>query len=126
MTFLIVDDNQRMRQSIRRTILRQIPEHHTFYDASNGGEAIDVYHRFHPDWVLMDIKMEPIDGLAASRAIMAAHPDAKIIILTQYDSSIYRRAAKGAGTRAFLLKEHLSEIANVLSTFPRRDDSPED
>jgi DNA-binding NarL/FixJ family response regulator len=125
MTFLIVDDNQRMRQSIRRTILRQIPEHHTFYDASDGGEAIDLYERFHPDWVLMDIKMEPIDGLAASRAIMAAHPDAKIIVLTQYDSSIYRRAAKGAGTRAFLLKEHLSEIANVLSTFPHGDASCE-
>jgi len=125
MTFLIVDDNQRMRQSIRRTIVRQIPDHHTFYDASDGGEAVDLYERFHPDWVLMDIKMEPIDGLAASRAIMAAHPDAKIVVLTQYDSSIYRQAAKEAGTRAFLLKEHLSEIANVLSTFSRTDASCE-
>jgi len=123
MTFLVVDDNQRMRQSIKSAILHQVPDHHTFHDASDGGEAIDLYDRIRPDWVLMDIKMEPIDGLAASRAIMAAHPEAKIIILTQYDSRLYRQAAVEAGMRAFLLKEHLGEIANVLSAFPHRDAS---
>jgi YesN/AraC family two-component response regulator len=85
MTLLIADDNQRMREAIKRTIHGGVPDDHTIYEASDGGEAIDLYDRVRPDWVVMDIKMEPIDGLVASRAIMAAHPDANIIILTQYN-----------------------------------------
>jgi len=64
--------------------------------------------------VLMDIAMEPVDGLAASRAILGAHPEAKIVILTNYDEPRYRVAAKEAGAKAFILKEHLSDILSVL------------
>jgi DNA-binding NarL/FixJ family response regulator len=82
MTFLIAEDNGRMRESITRFIASKIPDQHTIYEASDGGEAIDLYERVRPDWVLMDIKMEPIDGLVTSRTILAAHPEARIIILT--------------------------------------------
>ena len=115
MTFLIAEDSQRMRDSIKRTILSSLPNHHTIHEATDGGAAIELYERAHPDWVLMDIQMKPIDGLVASRTILAAHPDAKIIILTNYDDSGYRRAAKALGTRGFILKEHLSEIPIILS-----------
>ena len=76
--------------------------------------TIDLYEKSHPDWVLMDIMMEPVDGLSASKTIIAAHPEAKIIILTNYDDDYYRKVAKEAGTRAFILKEHLSEIPAML------------
>ena len=115
MTFLIAEDNLRMRESIKRTILKVIPNHHTVHEATDGGAAIELYERAHPDWVLMDIQMEPVDGLVASRTILAAHPDAKIIILTNYDDAGYRQAAKAMGTRAFILKEHLNEIPTILS-----------
>ena len=114
MTFLIAEDNGRMRESIKRYILGRIPDHHSIYEAADGGEAIDLYDRVRPDWVLMDIMMEPVDGLAASRTIKAAHPDAKIIILTNYDDAGYRKAAKDAGTEAFVLKENLNEIPDIL------------
>lgn len=117
MTFLIAEDSQRMRESIKRTILSKLPNHHTIHEAADGGAAIDLYEHAHPDWVLMDIQMEPVDGLAASRTILAAHPDAKIIILTNYDDSRYRQAAKALGTRAFVLKEHLSEIPAILARY---------
>jgi two-component system response regulator DegU len=74
-----------------------------------------MYEQQRPDWVLMDIQMEPVDGLIASRMILAAHPDAKIIILTNYDDPGYRQAARQLGTRAFILKEHLADIAAILS-----------
>jgi len=115
MVFLIADDNVRMRESIKRFLLTRMPNHHTVHEAADGGAAIALYDREHPDWVLMDIVMEPVDGLSASRVIMAAHPDAKIIILTSYDDQRYRTAAKEAGTKAFVLKEHLSEIPLILS-----------
>ena len=115
MTFLIAEDNLRMRESIKRTLLSRMPNHHTIHEAADGGTAIQLYEQSHPDWVLMDIQMEPVDGLVASRTILAAHPDAKIIILTNYDDAGYRQAAKAMGTRAFLLKEHLNEIPTILS-----------
>lgn len=104
-----------MRESIKRTILNKVPNHHTIHEAADGGAAIEIYERARPDWVLMDIQMEPVNGLVASRTILAAHPDAKIIILTNYDDAGYRHAAKALGTRAFILKEHLSEIPIILS-----------
>jgi DNA-binding NarL/FixJ family response regulator len=64
----------------------------------------------------MDIKMEPMDGLTATRAIIASHPFAKIIILTSYDDARYRKAAREAGTIAFVSKEHLQDIPTILST----------
>jgi DNA-binding NarL/FixJ family response regulator len=114
MTFLIAEDNRRMREYIKRFLRSKIPNYHTVYEAASGSEAIDLYERIRPDWVLMDIMMKPVDGLSASRTIMAAHPDARIIILTNYDDAAYRRAAEESRIRAFILKEHLSEIPNIL------------
>ena len=115
MIFLIAEDNRRMRESIRRILEARIPDHHSFHEATDGREAIDLFERLHPDWVFMDIEMAPMDGLTASRAILTAHPEAKIIILTNYDEAHYRAAAKDAGTRAFVLKEHLHDIIPILS-----------
>ncbi len=78
-----------------------------------------LYERVHPDWVLMDIAMEPVDGLAASRTILKLHPDAKIIILTNYDDPDYRDAARKVGTIAFVLKEHLSDLLVIMARHER-------
>jgi two-component system, NarL family, response regulator LiaR len=118
---LIAEDNARMRESIKRYLHSRIPDHHTVLEAEDGGQAIECYERMHPDWVLMDIAMEPVDGLAASRAILGAHPEAKIIILTNYDEARYRAAAREIGTKAFILKEHLGDILPLLSSNVVRD-----
>ena len=115
MTFLIADDNAMMRASISRFLSSSIPNHPVILEAADGGEAIAVYERTQPDWVLMDIAMEPIDGLAATSSIMAVHPEAKIIIVTNYDDARYRAAAKVAGVRAYVMKEHLSELPSIVS-----------
>ncbi len=115
MTFLIADDNQRFRHSLTRYILARMPGYHTIYEAVDGGEAAALYEKVRPDWVLMDIAMEPMDGLTGSRMILRAHPDARVIILTNYGDADYRDAANRAGTCAFVLKEHLDDLFNVLS-----------
>ena len=114
MVFLIADDSPRMRESFKRMISRRIPNNHKVYEAVNGRDAICMYKEILPDWVLMDIKMEPIDGLEASRSILADYPDAKIIILTNYDDPGYRDAARSAGVRNYVLKERLNEIPALL------------
>ncbi len=114
MIFLVVEDNFRMRESIAAYLYTRVPGRHTVYKAADGAEAIELYERLQPDWVLMDIAMDPVDGLTASQTILASHPCAKIIMLTNYDDAGYRTAAKKAGTKAFVLKEHLQEIAEIL------------
>ncbi|MFA5834673.1 MAG: response regulator transcription factor [Bacteroidota bacterium] len=116
MTFLIAEDNLQMRQSIKRFLLKSVPNHHTFYEASDGSEAVKQYDRFSPDWVVMDIEMLPMDGLTASKKILGSHPTAKIIVLTSYDDAGYRKAAYDAGTFAFVSKEHLDDLKKILST----------
>jgi DNA-binding NarL/FixJ family response regulator len=121
MTFLIAEDNIQMRQSIKRFLLKNVPNHHTFYEADDGGEAVQLYDRFSPDWVLMDIEMEPMDGLTASKTILATHPAAKIIVVTSFDDAGYRKAAHEAGTLAFVSKDHLQDLPTILSKHSKRE-----
>lgn len=114
MVFLIVDDSPRMRESFKRTISQSVPNNHKVYEAADGNEAIRMYDEVRPDWVLMDIKMEPMDGLEASRIILASHPEARIIILTNYDDVGYRKAAREAGVRKYILKERFNEVPAIL------------
>ncbi len=114
MLLLVVDDNARMRASIKRYLSERISDQHTIREAADGAEAIAMYERLRPDWVLMDVAMEPIDGLTASRTILRSHADARIIILTNYDDPGYRKAARKAGTKAFVLKDNLSDVASML------------
>ncbi len=115
MKFLIVDDNARMRDSIKSYLTTRVPDHHVFYEAIDGGDAAIAFEGVRPDWVLMDVRMEPIDGLVGTRKIMAAHPDAKVIILTNYDDPQFRRAAREAGATAFVAKGRLERILQVLA-----------
>jgi DNA-binding NarL/FixJ family response regulator len=86
-------------------------------EASDGREAVALYERFQPDVVLMDLRMPRTDGLEATRAIVAAHPDARIVALTSYegDADIYR--ALDAGARGYLLKDMLGiEVIQAIRT----------
>jgi len=117
MTFLIADDNRRMRDAIKRFLLRALPNHHTFFEASDGSDAVEQYRLHLPDWVLMDIEMEPMDGFAAMRAIHAAYPDARIIIVTSFDDAQYRREASRQGARGYVMKSNMEEMKTILSPF---------
>ena len=114
MNLLIVEDNIHMRETIKKNLKRIDTQ--SIHECNNGEEAIELYEKIHPDWVLMDIEMEPVDGLSASKAIMKLHPEAKIIIVTNYDDAAYRQAAKKAGVVAYLLKENLWKISELIST----------
>ncbi|HVR34931.1 MAG TPA: response regulator, partial [Methylomirabilota bacterium] len=63
MTVLIADDNARFRRLLR-TLLEGTTS--IVAEAANGTEAVQLYHRHHPDWVLMDIRMTILDGLKAT------------------------------------------------------------
>jgi CheY-like chemotaxis protein len=111
MNILIVEDSQAMRRMIRNVICAQADQCH---ECSDGSEALAAYTRHLPDWVLMDIEMKTMDGIAATEQIRATFPEAKIVIVTNYDDADLRQAALAAGASGYVLKENLLEIRRLL------------
>lgn len=112
MTLLIVEDNERMRRTLK-TFVGDLTE--AIYECEDGSQARAAYERHRPDWVLMDIEMKQMDGLSATRQITTAFPEARVIIVTSYDEPRYRTAAHAAGARAYVVKEDLLELKRLLT-----------
>ena len=111
-TILIVEDNPQMR----RTLCALIGDlASTFYECSDGDAALAAYQRYHPDWVLMDLKMARVDGLTATAALCAADPAARVLIVTSYYDPALREAARQAGACGFVPKENLLELRTLIS-----------
>jgi two-component system NarL family response regulator len=112
MNILIIDDNAGMRRLIR-ALVGDLAE--AVYECEDGAEALNAYLQHRPDWVLMDIKMADVDGIAASSQIKAADPAAKIVIVTDYDDERLRAAARNAGAHEYVIKERLLDLRPILS-----------
>jgi CheY-like chemotaxis protein len=104
---LIVDDHAETRR-MTRFFLRDSP--FEFQECDDGADALDCYEAFRPDWILMDWEMKRMNGLAATKRIVKAHPEAQILMVTQYDDEELRRAAIEAGVRGFVLKDDLLSL----------------
>jgi len=109
---LIADDDARIRQMLRQTVASLAG---TVSEASDGGEAIAICATERPDWVLMDVRMKPIDGLRATAVIKTRFPETRVIIITQYDDNELRAEALRAGACAYVLKENLHELPQILA-----------
>lgn len=86
-------------------------------EAGDGNEAAALYETHRPDVVLMDLRMPKADGIAATRAILAAHPEARIVALTSYegDADIYR--ALDAGACGYLIKDMMgTQVVSAVRT----------
>ena len=108
---LIVEDNPAMRRLIKSVVADLATRVH---ECADGIEALDAYEKFHPEWVLMDVEMNQKDGFTATREIIEAHPEAKIVIVTKHATERMREAAKKAGACQFVLKENLMEIRRII------------
>ena len=84
-------------------------------ECSDGSEALAAYRAHQPDCVLMDIRMQKIDGLTATRQIKAAFPDARIVVVTDYDDDALRDDAVRAGACHYVVKERLWTLVDVLT-----------
>jgi DNA-binding NarL/FixJ family response regulator len=101
---LVVDDQSMVRAGFRM-LLSGEQDIEVVAEAGNGVEAIDKAARFDPTVVLMDIRMPELDGLQATRRILAADDDARILILTTFDLDEYVYEALRAGASGFVLKD---------------------
>ena len=106
---VLVADDQSMVRAGFRMLLSRAEDMEVVAEASNGIEAVDKATRFHPSVVLMDIRMPELDGLEATRRILAADENARILILTTFDLDEYVYEALRAGASGFVLKDEPPE-----------------
>jgi DNA-binding NarL/FixJ family response regulator len=101
---LVADDQSMVRAGFRMLLSRE-EDIEVVAEASNGLEAVAKAARFRPTVVLMDIRMPELDGLEATRRILAADDAARILILTTFDLDEYVYEALRAGASGFVLKD---------------------
>ena len=101
---LICDDQALVRAGFR-AILGSRPEIEVVGEAENGAEAVALAERRRPDVILMDIRMPVLDGVEATRQLVAEASPARILVLTTFDLDEYVHAAIRAGASGFLLKD---------------------
>jgi DNA-binding NarL/FixJ family response regulator len=102
---VLVADDQSMVRAGFRLLLADEPDIDVVAEAGNGREAVDKAARFQPTVVLMDIRMPELDGLEATRRILAADEHARVLILTTFDLDEYIYEALSAGASGFVLKD---------------------
>jgi DNA-binding NarL/FixJ family response regulator len=100
---LIVEDDALMRAGLRGVLERE-DAIEVVGEASDGSEAVYRARLLSPDVVLMDIRMPGLDGIAATRDLLATFPDVKVVILTTFEQDDYIFGALSAGASGFLLK----------------------
>jgi DNA-binding NarL/FixJ family response regulator len=101
---LLVDDQSMVRAGFR-LLLADEPDIEVVAEASNGLEAVAQASRFRPDVVMMDIRMPELDGLEATRRILASDSTARILILTTFNLDDYVYEALRVGASGFVLKD---------------------
>jgi DNA-binding NarL/FixJ family response regulator len=100
---LLVDDDDLMRAGLR-SVLSSDDGIEVAGEAGDGGEALDRVRETQPHVVLMDIRMPGVDGISATREVLAGSPDVKVVVLTTFEDDDYIFDALSAGASGFLLK----------------------
>jgi len=101
---LVVDDQPLVRSGFRM-IIDERPDIELVGEAADGNEAVHRAASLDPDVILMDIRMPNLDGVEATRRLVAADTHARILVLTTFDLDEYVYAAIDAGASGFLLKD---------------------
>jgi two-component system chemotaxis response regulator CheY len=108
---MIVDDHAETRVLIRELVSRFADE---IRECANGKEAATECVDFRPDLVTMDLNMPLTGGLEATRRILSHNPEARVIVITQFDSPEFRLAANRAGACHFFSKNNLIGLLRYL------------
>ena len=117
---LLADDHEVVRRGLC-ALLRAQPEWEVCGEASNGREAVDKALMLRPEVVILDIGMPSLNGLEATRQILKANPQTRVLILTLHDSDQVVQEVLNAGARGFLLKSDAARDLVAAVEALRRD-----
>jgi DNA-binding NarL/FixJ family response regulator len=102
---VLVADDQELLRAGYRMILDAQPDLEVVAEVGDGLAAVEAAARHRPDVVLMDVRMPGLDGIEATRRIVAAQPEVRVLILTTFDVDEYVMSGLRAGASGFLLKD---------------------
>ena len=103
---LLADDHAMVRQGFRMILSAQ-PDMEIIGEAGNGKEAVEMTAKLLPDVIVMDVAMPELNGIEATRKIIAALPRSRILALSMHKDSVYVREILRAGARGYLLKDSI-------------------
>ncbi len=116
MRILLVDDQRLVRAGLRM-LVEAAPDLEVAGEAADGVAAVRAAAELRPDLVLMDLRMPGLDGVGATRQILAAHPESKVLVLTTFDDDEHLFPALAAGASGYLVKD--TEPADLLAAIRR-------
>ena len=113
---MLVDDHDLVRTGIKR-LLEEVPGFEIVAEATCGEDALRLIREAEPEVVLMDINMPGIGGLEATRKLLHAHPEVKIIVLTMHDDDLFPNRLLKAGALGYVTKgAKVEEIIDAVKT----------
>ncbi len=115
MKIIIVDDDSLVTLSLK-TIIEAGGDTEVVATGGSGEEAIALYREYHPDIILMDIRMKGMTGLDAGRKILEEDPAARILYLTTFNDDEYIRTALAIGAKGYIIKQDFDGILPALRT----------
>lgn len=113
---MIVDDHVDMRRVLSDIAKNSFIETVEITECETGEEAIEQYPLLKPEWVLMDIELKSMSGFKVAEEIYNLDRSAKVIIVTSYNTPIFRRKAKQIQTFGFVTKDNLSDLYQLFHT----------
>jgi DNA-binding NarL/FixJ family response regulator len=121
--FLIVDDNDLVRQSLR-TVLQANPEWEIAGEASNGQDALEIFKTSHPNLVILDFQMPGMNGMETARRILEIAPAMPIVLFTQHASAELEKHARVAGIRSVVSKTDTFPMVGIIEALLGPADRP--
>jgi len=109
---MIVDDHAHTREMIRKFL--DFPGM-TFCECASGDEAVALAREFKPSWVTMDVHMPGLNGFQSTEALRAAHPAARVMIVTSDNQPHFRQLSREVGAAGLLAKENLIALRMMLA-----------
>jgi CheY-like chemotaxis protein len=109
---LIVDDSPELRRLLCALLSDYASE---IVECENGAQAVRRYFEVRPDWVLMDLRMEGLDGLAATREILRGDGQARVVIVSQHSGREIEDAIRQSGAVAYVHKDNLLVLRSLLA-----------
>lgn len=113
MNVLIIDDDIFVSGALK-TILESNKDIQVPATGSDGKDALELFKKYRPDVLLMDIRMKEMSGLDASALILEEFPDAKILLLTTFSDDEYIVRALNLGAKGYLLKQDYTSLVPAL------------
>jgi two-component system, NarL family, response regulator NreC len=120
-TILLADDHTIVRQGLK-LILAAHADLQVIGEAANGREAVELAAKLRPDIVLLDVQMPELNGMEATRKMVAANPRIRILVLSMHKEAVYVREILRAGARGYILKDAIdTELLSAIRSVANGD-----